>query len=287
MAVNIRLLQRRIKTARNISQITRAMEMVAASKVRRAQDQTIASKPYAEKLRMLVSNLVGRVEDVKHPYLAQLDKGKTLLLLFSTDKGLAGSLNTNILREFIHIGGERNDTEIIAIGRKLERTVVRLGGVLVADFPFGTTMPTFDKILPISKLVVDVFLKGEYMRVICLYTQFLSLRTQKPTVLTLLPVVAQVKVGVSEEAILPYTFEPDAGSLLTALMPHYLELTLYQIFLESYASEQAARMIAMHQASENAKDVIWQLSLFYNKARQERITNELLDITGGTIGVAT
>lgn len=259
------------------------MEMVAASKMRRAQERTLAGKPYATKLRLVVQNLVGRIEEGRHPYLTQRAKGKTLLVLFSSDKGLAGSLNTNLLREFIKIGGERDDSEIISIGRKLRKAVVRLGGVLVADFPFGTSPPTFDSILPMSKMIVDEFLKGEYNKVVCLYTQFLSLRTQKPTVLTLLPIQRETETEGLQT--LSYTFEPNASELLTALMPHYLELTLYQIFLESYASEQASRIIAMHQASENAKDVIWELSLFYNKARQERITNELLDITGGSLGV--
>lgn len=275
------------------------MEMVAASKIRRVQEKTVAGKPYAEKLRSLVGNLVGRIEGENHPYLVQREKGKTLLVLFSSDKGLAGSLNTNLLREFLKIGGEQDDTEIISIGKKLQKSVVRLGGVLVADFPFGTTLPTFESILPISKLIVDEFLANGYKNVICLYTQFLSLGTQKPTVLTLLPIQEETEAqetvangdkkhveAISDQGR-PYTFEPNASELLTALMPHYVELTLYQIFLESYASEQAARMIAMHQASENAKDVIWELSLMYNKVRQERITSEILDVTGGSLGVAS
>ena len=294
MAASIRLLRRRIRTAKNIAQITRAMEMGAASKMRRAQERTLAGKPYAEKLLSLAANLVGRIDEGKHPYLIDREKdvsktgeqSKTLLLLFSSDKGLAGSYNTNLLREFLRIRKEYNNLEIISIGRKLQKAVIRFGGTLVADFPFGTLLPTFEAILPISKIIVDEFLKATHSKVLCLYTQFISLRTQKPHVLTLLPIQRETE-GIEVSAILPYTFEPNARNLLTALMPHYIELTLYQMFLESYASEQASRMIAMHLASENAKDVIWELSLSYNKVRQERITNELLDITTASFGVST
>lgn len=292
-AASIRLLRRRIRTAKNIAQITRAMEMVAASKMRRAQERTLAGKPYAEKLRVLVANLVGRIEEGKHPYLIDRERelpagrqDKTLLLLFSSDKGLAGSYNTNLLREFLRIREESNNIETISVGRKLQKAVVRFGGTLVADFPFGASLPTFESILPISKLIVDEFLQGKYSKVLCLYTQFMSLRTQKPHALTLLPIQKEAE-GIEVQAILPYTFEPNARDLLTALMPHYIESTLYQMFLESYASEQASRMIAMHLASENAKDVIWELSLSYNKVRQEKITNELLDITTASLGVGT
>jgi len=258
--------------------------MVAASKVRRAQEQTVAGKPYAEKLRAIVGDLVGKIEGTTHPYLEEREEGKTLLILISSDKGLAGSMNTNLLREFIKFSQNNRNIEVISIGRKLLRGVVRMGGVLVADFPFGTTLPTFEATLPISKLIVDEFKTGEYKKIVCLYMQFISLANQKPVQFQLLPVQKTQKEEGT--AVLPYTFEPNPGALLTDLMPHFLEMTLYQILLESYASEQAARMLAMHQASENAKDVITELSLSYNKARQEKITNELLDITGGAMGVA-
>ena len=284
MAANIRLLRRRIKTAKNIAQITKAMEMVAISKMRRAQERTLGSKPYANKLLEVVGNLIGRVEEGSHPYLSEGKKGKTLLVLFSSDKGLCGSLNTNLLREFAKYIDMHDNVEVIAIGRKLEKAVLRLGGVLAADFPFGTTLPPFEAIFPVRSLIVKGFMEGEYRKVLCLYMQFESLSQQRPVITTLLPIQKQTETSSTAEV--PYKFEPDAGDLLTSLMPHFLEMSLYQIFLESYASEQAARMLAMHQASENAKDVIWELSLYYNKVRQERITNELLDITGGSMGVA-
>lgn len=290
MAANIRLLRRRIKTAKNISQITKAMEMVAASKVRRAQEQTLAGKPYAAKLGSIVQNLIGKIDDGSHAYLRERENGKILILLFSSDKGLAGSLNTNMLREYFAFARQHTDCEVITIGKKLEKAVVRHGGILLADFPFGRVLPSFESILPVASLVVEGFISGTYREVVILYTQFLSIGRQKTIVSKLLPIqkekiVEQGSAVKRQEMALPYKFEPNASELLTFLMPHYLEMTLYQVFLESYASEQAARMIAMHMASENAKDVIWDLSLTYNKARQERITNELLDITGASLGV--
>lgn len=275
---NVRLLRRRIKTAKNISQITRAMEMVAASKMRKAQEKTSAGKPYTEKLHVISQNLVGRIEKGQHPYLIAKEEGKTLLLLFSSDKGLCGSFNTNLFREFISFFKENIDLEIIAVGRKLAKAAARMEGSLVADFPFGTKTPTFEFVIPITNLIIDGYTSGKYKRVVCMYTHFATLSSQKPTILTLLPIQRE---ELLKETVQPYLFEPGASELLTALMPHYLEMSLYQILLENYASEQAARMIAMHQASENAKDVIFELSLYYNKVRQEKITNELLDIVGG------
>ena len=281
MAANIRLLRRRIKTAKNIAQITRAMEMVAASKVRRAQEKTVASKPYTQKLTSVVRNLVGRVEGDSHPYLTEKEEGKTLLLLFSSDKGLCGSFNTILLREYLRI--ERaGQMEVIAVGKKLQRHAARLGDVLIANFSFGTTLPAFENVLPISRLIVDGYTKGTYKKIICIYMEFVSISMQKPVTIVLLPI--QRGTEVQEELVLPYTFEPHARELLTGLMPHFLEMSLYQILLESYASEQAGRMLAMHQASENAKDVIVDLSLTFNKVRQERITSELLDMSGGAVG---
>jgi F-type H+-transporting ATPase subunit gamma len=279
MAVAIRLLRRRIKTAKNIAQITRAMEMVAASKMRRGQERTLAGKPYAEKLRGAVENLVGRVEEGVHRYLESEEGGKTLIILFSSDKGLCGSFHANLTREFMRFTSIHKEAAIITVGKKLERLAARSGGALVADFPFGTTVPSFDQVYPIVNLVAQGVAKGEYGKVFLIFTQFLSLRSQTPVTMQLLP----IERGGGEEEFSPYQFEPDVDSLLKALMPHYLEVAIYQILLESYASEQAARMLAMHQASENAKDVIWELSLFYNKARQERITSELLDISGSVM----
>lgn len=258
------------------------MEMVAASKMRKAQERTLAGKPYTQKLTSVVRNLVGRIEEGSHPYLMEKEKGKTLLLIFSSDKGLCGSFNTNLLREFLKTD-YKDEVEVVSIGKKLQRPVVRMGASLIADFPFGTTLPSFEHVLPVSMLVVDSFLHKAYKKVLCIFTQFVSLSLQKPIVMTLLPIAKALQER--EMPVLPYTFEPNAGELLTALMPHFLEMNLYQVFLESYASEQAARMLAMHEASENAKDVIFELSLTYNKARQERITNELLDISTGAMGV--
>lgn len=284
MAASIRILKRRIKTARNIAQITRAMEMVAASKMRRAQERTLAGKPYESKLRTLVQNMVGRIEGESHPYLTKREKGKILMLVFSSDKGLCGSFNTNLLRSFLRFIAENGEIEVLSIGRKLQRPIARSGGLLVADFPIGSTLPTFEHVLPIANFIVDVYMRQEYRSVVALYMRFSSLSKQETIVQTILPIQKEIAQGV-EATIIPYHFEPNPKYLLTSLFPHYLEMSLYQMFLESYASEQAARMIAMHQASDNAKEVVFELSLTYNRVRQERITNELLDITTATMGL--
>ncbi|MBI2036571.1 ATP synthase F1 subunit gamma [Candidatus Microgenomates bacterium] len=286
MAANIRLLQRRRRTAKNIAQITRAMEMVAASKMRKAQEKTVAAKPYSDKLRLLSQNLIGRIEESKHPYLLPRQKGKTLVLLVSSDKGLCGGFNSSLLREFLRFVKEKSEVEVVTVGKKLKKAVLRTEALLIADFPFGSSVPLFESILPVVNLIKDGFIKGEYKKVAALFTQFVSLGVQKPVFTTILPVEKETEELSKTAVAISYKFEPNTSELLTALMPHYLEMSIYQILLESYASEQAARMLAMHQASENAKDVIWQLSLTYNKVRQERITNELLDIAGGAMGVS-
>lgn len=252
--------------------------------MRRAQEQTVSGKPYAAKLNNLAGNLAGRIEKGEHPYLEDKAAGAVLLLVVSSDKGLCGSFNSNLLRELMRFVKEQQKVEVISVGKKLKQAVLRTEAVLAADFPLGASIPTFELVLPIATLIKDGFIKGEYKEVMVLFTQFISLGQQQPILQKLLPIGKQVDQEEKEQ-LLAYTFEPNARDLLTALMPHYLEMSIYQILLESYASEQAARMMAMHQASENAKDVIWQLSLTYNKVRQEKITNELLDIMGGTMGV--
>lgn len=291
MAASIRILKRRIKTAGNITQITRAMEMVAASKMRRAQERTLAGKPYASKLRALVQNMVGRIEGESHPYLTKREKGlpagrqgKILMIVFSSDKGLCGSFNTNLFRSFLRFIAEHGEIEVLSIGRKLQRPIARSGGLLVADFALGSALPKFELVLPIANFIVDLYTRQDYRSVVALYMRFGSLSRQEPIVQTILPIQKEI-AGGDKATIIPYLFEPNPKDLLTNLFPHYLEMSLYQMFLESYASEQAARMIAMHQASQNAKDVVWELSLTYNRARQERITNELLDITTATMGL--
>lgn len=276
-------LKRRIRVAKNIAKTTRAMKMVAASKTRRAQESALKGRPYAEKLAMVTKNLIGRIpDDYSHPFLIERE-GKSLIVIFSPDKGLCGSLVSNLKKELLSSPNFKNAV-FVTIGKKLSRTVAGMGLEILADFPMGTAQPTFEKIPPLAQVLIDGFLKNEFSQVFVLYPRFVSLFSQRATVEKLLPLEIP-KEPKEEMLILPrpyYLFEPRASDVLESLLPHYLESLLYQLLLEAYASEQAARMLAMQNATQNALEIINFLTLEYNKARQERITNEILDVTRAT-----
>lgn len=255
--------------------------MVAASKMRTAQEKTVAGKPYKDSLVAIVRQLIGRSENESHPYLETRTEGKTLLVVFSPERGLCGSLPTNLLREYVRIKREEGNFDVIVIGRKLQGSLRYLGANILASFDMGSRLPTFEQVFPVMTLIKERFDSKEYKKVIVLYPDFVSVNSQRPTLYQLLPVVKED----TEEQVTDFTFEPDAQTLLTALLPHYVEMVLYQFMLETYASEQTAKMMAMHQASENASELIESLTLFYNKARQEKITGELLDLVTATMVV--
>lgn len=275
-------LKRRIKTAQNVSKTTKAMQMIAASKLKRAQDATLSSRPYVEKLTQITSTLSARIDrDVVHPYLKKSENAThTLLLVFSPDKGLCGGLITNIVREVLQKQQDKNYSFLV-VGKKIERYVARLGKDIVASFPFGTTLPAFDMVFPIVKIVEENFLSDKVDRVEILSTQFLSIFSQKPNAIPLLPIAfTQEKKDKSSVFTL---FEPSITDMLPDLLKHHLEMVIYQNLLESYVSEQAARMVAMQNATDNAKEIIEDLTLSYNKARQAKITAEILDISSGSL----
>ncbi|MBI1919391.1 ATP synthase F1 subunit gamma [Candidatus Microgenomates bacterium] len=266
---NLITLNRRIKVSKNIAKTTRAMQMVAASKTKKAQANTLKTRPYADKLAFMVKNLLGRLpEDFSHPYLTSEQKAKkTLLVAISPDKGLCGSLISNLRRELIAFKDGKNLT-FLTVGKKLASRVA--GEKVIADFPMGVSQPEFSQIVPIVKII------GEFNEVFVLYAKFENFFTQKVTIEKLLPIqIEDAKPAVSGQ---DYLFEPNTARVLESLLPHYLESRLFQLVQESFASEQVARMIAMQNATDNAQDVIEELTLAYNKARQEKITNEILDI---------
>ncbi|MGH7245346.1 MAG: ATP synthase F1 subunit gamma [Candidatus Levyibacteriota bacterium] len=279
---NTLALRRRIKTAQNISKTTRAMQMIAASKLKRAQHAVVASRPYAEKLIELTTNLTlsGEKEDI-HPYLGKKDiTGKTLYVIIGPDKGLCGGLVTNLIREYFSL---RNDTKssFITVGKKIEG-IVAGGSRLLAAFPFGTTLPSFEQILSIIAMINQQYIDGDIDTVKIISTQFVNVFSQTPKITQLLPVAfVKEEKGVQSEML----FEPTQNELLPALLKRYIETTLYQQFLESYASYNAAQMIAMQNATNNAKDIVKEFTLLYNKVRQEKITNEILDITGAAVAL--
>jgi len=277
---NILSLKRRIQTAQNVSKTTRAMQMIAASKLKKAQDAALSSRPYVDKLTEVSMNLSSSVDKENlHRYMKGNHGEYSLVIVISPDKGLAGSLISNILKEVIN--SEEKNTMYIAIGKKAENFLVRLRKNVIATFPFGTTLPSFDIVFPVIKIIDEQFTLGKVSNVKLLYSKFQSIFYQKPQIIPILPIKLPAEIKRDEKML----FEPNIKSLLPSLLSHFLEMTIYQNILETYASEQAARMIAMKNATDNAKEIIEELKLEYNKGRQEKITNEILDIAGTTIAL--
>lgn len=277
---NILTLKRRITAAKNVSKTTKAMQMIAASKLKRAQDAVTASRPYVSKISSILANLLSNSEkNYTHPYLYNSSKAdKTLLLVLSPDKGLCGSLVTNLVREFVKFQDEEPETSYVVIGKKLEGQVIHFSQEIVASFPFGTTLPKFDRIYPLVNIIDDYYGNGKVNSVKILTAEYTSLFTQTPKVVPLLPIVPEQRNEEKSDDF--YLFEPNKKVLLDSLLKHYLEMTLYQQLVESYLSEQAARMMSMQNATNNANDIIDDLQLEYNRTRQAKITSEILDITG-------
>lgn len=284
MAENLQLLKRRIKTAKNVSQIAKAMEMMSASKIKRAQTATENNKPYATRLANLTSRLVKNTDSSKfyHPYINGNASSEKLLIVISPDRGLCGSLNTNLLKTLI--GLEDKNTTLITVGKKAEQFASRMNFNFLAAFPMGTTLPKFELVYEIMKLVDELYNAGTVGTVEIMYTEFVSFFQQTPKTTQILPINLEVE---GEDNEMFHLFEPKASILLNSVLPQYLEAAIYSALLEAYTSEQVARMIAMQNAKNNANEIATYLTLVYNKNRQEKITNEILDLsnnlTGGTI----
>ncbi len=274
------MIRKKMKATSNVSKTTKAMQMIAASKLKKAQDTAEASKPYVGKLDSLSKALEQRVDkDNLHQYMQpQENINAKLLIVISPDKGFCGSLVTNLIREVLHYSNS-GKTYYITVGKKAERAVAGLNKEIIASFPFGTTLPPYETVFPIAKLVDEYFLGKKVSEVQILSTKFQNAFTQTSILNTLLPVAITKQEKIADSSVT--LFEPNVNDLLPDLLQHYLEMVIYQSLLESYASEQASRMIAMKNATDNALDMISELRLVYNKTRQEKITNELLDIGGG------
>jgi F-type H+-transporting ATPase subunit gamma len=273
MAQNLRLLDRRIKTAKNIAQIAKAMEMISASKIKKAQNIVIQNKPYAQRISELTGSILKKTDPEKftHPYLTKKGTLGTLVIVISTDKGLCGSLNTNLFKKLLEI--DSKDIKYVALGKKAIQFCTKLAGDIVGDIPLGTTLPDYTNVYRLIEAINTEYLRGAASSVKVLYNEFNSVFSQEPTLTNLLPIET-----ISEEVDLPYIFEPNAEEMLRELLPYYLEVKLYTSLLESFTSEQGARMIAMQNAKNNALDIADYLRLTYNKSRQERITNELITL---------
>ncbi len=275
---NTRDIRRRIKSVKNTAQITKAMQMVAAAKMRKAQLAALAGRPYSEVLNRVLVSLRNRVSEGAHPLLEQRPVKKNLVLLITSDKGLCGALNTNVLREAASL--DPKNTLFVASGKKGAAFLARTGRSMIADFALIDS-PSFLQTKALSKFCLEKFLSGEVDTVSVLYPKFVNTLLQKPTLEPLLPISGSTAAGVvaedADEA--QYLFEPDADEVLDAVLPYYFHYTIYQMILNARASEQSARMVAMKSATDNAKNLVKDLTLEYNKARQASITTELLEIT--------
>jgi F-type H+-transporting ATPase subunit gamma len=275
-------LRRRIKSVKNTAQITKAMQMVAASKMRKAQAAAIAGRPYQELLARVLAAVKGRVEPGSHLLLAVRPVRQELILIFSTDKGLCGPLNANLFRELGEV--DREKSEFAVSGRKAVQFITRTRRKLTADFALKDTI-RFSEIRPIAKFVSDMFISGEVDQVRVLYPKFVNTLVQQPVLRTLLPIPVK-ELGIEgAESGGEYLFEPDEHSVLDAILPHYIAFQLFQMALDARASEHSARMVAMKNATDNAKELIKDLTLEYNKVRQANITTELLEITTAQLAV--
>ena len=285
-------IRRRIKSVKNTAQITKAMQMVAASKMRKAQQSALAGRPYATLMNAVLAQVTANAGDFTHPLLEKREVRTRGIIVVSSDKGLAGALNSNLLREVAKF--DKNNSVYVAAGRKGSQFIARTQRKLAAEFTYKDS-PLFSEARAISRFAQDLFLKGEVDQVDVVFTNFISTLTQKPEVRTLLPVgeMKGVTAGLdgeeSGEALstgaTEYLFEPGPADVLGSLLPHYLNFQVFQILLEAKASEHSARMVAMKSATDNAKQLIKDLTLEYNKLRQANITKELLEITSATMSM--
>jgi F-type H+-transporting ATPase subunit gamma len=282
-------IRRRIKSITSTAQITRAMQMVAASKMRKAQELAIAVRPFIRLVYNIQRNAVTRVVDFTHPLLEVRPINKRLIVLVSSDKGLCGSLNSNLFR----LAGRYNpnSTSFITAGRKAAQFVARTRRTLVADFPYGDT-PRFAEARAIAALARDMFVRGDVDEVLVLATRFVNTLTQQAVTIEYLPIgeVHSLRIPGTdpEPALKPgvteFRFEPSAAEILGYLLERYLSVVLYIVLLNARASEQSARMVSMKNATDNANSLIKELTLQHNKLRQGAITQELLEIAGGQSG---
>jgi len=278
-----REIRRRIGSAKNIKQITRAMQFVAASKLRRAQESTLAARPYREKLDEVIADLAAVLDGEDHPLLAGRDlhaEHSRLLIIMTSDRGLAGALNTNTVRFAAReIADHPGDLKVVPVGRKGRDAMRRARVPIAAYFDGFGERPSFADVLPIARLVADDFVAGVYDRVDVIYPRFVSTLVQRPVMEQLLPIVSsEDTVGIPGNQFL---FEPNPALFLEALLPRYVATRIFQAVLEAKASEESSRMVAMKNATENAQELIDDLTLSYNKVRQANITREMVEIASG------
>jgi F-type H+-transporting ATPase subunit gamma len=287
-----RELKRRIKSITSTRKVTKAMELVAASKMRRASQAALTSRTYALAAWELLTNLSRMTDPNMHPLLRPNQSGRRAVIVMTSDKGLVGGLNAHLLRTTLSAleGIDRSTVDVIAVGKKGESALRRMGFSLFATFPALSATPTLEKILPLAKLTIAEYEQGHYDRIDVIYSDFVSILSQKPKRRVILPLSQQEIRGMIEGATDvtdkefsqesgEYLFEPSADAVLESVLRGLVEMQLYQALLEATASEHAARMVAMRNASDAASDLLDELTLEFNEARQAGITKDLAEIT--------
>ncbi len=280
----------KIKSVENTRKITKAMEMVAASKMRKAQDRMRASRPYADKIRNVAAHLSFAQSEYRHPFLIKRDVVKNVgLIVVSSDKGLCGGLNTNVLRLSVNQmktwEAEGKGISVSAIGNKGYGFMNRVGAQVKSHITGLGDTPHLEKLIGTIKVMLDAYIAGEIDQLYICYTKFINTMKQEPTMQQLLPLSGE-QLG-SPNGHWDYIYEPEAKPVVDELMVRYIESLIYNAVAENMASEQSARMVAMKSASDNAKSVIGELKLVYNKARQAAITKEISEIVGGAAAVSS
>lgn len=283
-----REIRRRIKSVKNISQVTKAMEAVSAAKMRKAQNQVLATRPYAEQARNVLSYIANLAGNESHPMIQPRAVVKRVgIMLVTADRGLAGGFNANVIRRAAALIREKRkagaEVEVISVGKKGRDWLVRYDPVIRAEFTKIPDAPKIYDIAPIARVLLDDYMQGHFDEVYVVYTDFINTIKQEPVARKLLPVEpAAASVGMAPE----YIFEPSPEAVLGQVLFGFTEVQILQALYESLASEHSARMVAMRNATDAANELIDTLTLTYNKARQENITTELMDIIGGSAAVA-
>lgn len=277
----------KIKSVKNTQKITRAMEKVAMSKMRKAQERMAAARPYAERLRRTLGHLAQAKLEYKHPFTVEREAKRVAFLIVSTDRGLCGGLNMNVFRQTVRAirewQGKNVEVDLVLIGAKAVSFFRRIGGKVLATATHLGDRPHLDQLLGSIKVLSDAYLTGQIDRVFLVGNTFVNTMTQRADVLQLLPVQPVKTEGMLDQW--DYIYEPDAKELLGTVLQRYVESQVYQAVIENAACEQSARMVAMKAASDNAGKIINALQLQYNKARQASITKELAEIVGGAAAV--
>ena len=295
-AGQVRAIRGRIKSVENTAKVTKAMELVAASKMRRAQERALAARPYSERMRTVLARLAASPEargggdgDSLHPLLDQRQVRHFAFIHITANRGLAGGLNANMNRAGASLALERQPhverVSVLSVGRKGRDFFRRAGFPQIAEFTDLGDYPSMGDTLPISRIVTQDYINGEIDQVYVGFQQFINTAVQRPTVRQLLPIEPPEEDAQSMGGGADFIFEPSPQALLETLLPRYVEMQVFEAILEAAASEQSARMVAMHAATDAANDMVADLTLTYNKARQELVTSELLDIVGGTAAI--